>query len=76
MRTTINVPDDLHRRVVSLAKDTDKTLSEAFVDLVRRGLGEHKTALAITVDSRTGLPQVSLGTIVTTDDVRSALDDD
>jgi predicted transcriptional regulator len=76
MRTTINVPDDLHRRVVSLAKDTDKTLSEAFVDLVRRGLGEQKTRLDITIDRETGLPQVSLGAIVTTDDVRAALDDD
>lgn len=76
MRTTINLPDDLHRRVASLAKDTDKTLSEAFVDLVRRGLGEQTSRLQITVDEETGLPQVSLGTIVTTDDVRRLLDDE
>ncbi|HET9875543.1 MAG TPA: antitoxin [Mycobacterium sp.] len=76
MRTTINLPDDLHRRVVSLAKDTNATLSQAFVDLVRRGLGEQSATLAITVDEQTGLPQVTLGTVITTDDVRRALDEE
>ena len=76
MRTTITIPDDVHRRVASLAKDTDRTLSEAFVDLVRRGLGEAATTLKIATDEATGLPQVSLGAVVTTDDVRRLLDDD
>jgi predicted transcriptional regulator len=76
MRTTINLPDELHRRVVSLAKDTNKTLSQALVDLLRRGLGEQATTLAITIDEQTGLPQVTLGTVITTDDVRKALDEE
>lgn len=76
MRTTVNLPDDLHRRVVSLAKDTNKTLSAAFVDLVRRGLGQGATPSPVTVDDETGLPQITLGTVVTTDDVRSMLDDE
>jgi predicted transcriptional regulator len=76
MQTTINLPDDLHRRVMSLAKDTNKTLSEAFVDLVRRGLGQPASIVAVTVDADTGLPQIELGDVVTTDEVRSLMDDD
>ena len=75
MRTTVNLPDDLHSRIASLAKDTNKTLSEALVDLVRRGLGQPAPKLAVAVDNETGLPQVELGDIVTTDEVQSAMDE-
>ena len=76
MRTTVSLPDDLHRRIMSLAKDTNKTLSEALVDLVRRGLGQPPPKLAVEVDSETGLPQLELGDVVTTDEVRSLMSED
>ena len=74
MRTTVDLPDDLHRQVQAIARDTHRSLSETVADLMRRGLG---TGQAATVSSspRTGLPVVTLGTVITSEDVRS-LDDD
>ncbi len=74
MRTTIDLPDDLHKQAMSIARDTSRTLSETVADLMRRGLGHGRTA-EISRSERTGLPVVSLGTVITTEDVR-ALDDD
>lgn len=74
MRTTIDIPDDLHRQAMSIARDTSRTLSEIVADLMRRGLGQHGAA-EVSRSARTGLPVVRLGTVITTDDVR-ALEDD
>lgn len=74
VRTTIDLPDDLHRQALSIARDTSRSLSETVADLVRRGLGQNGEP-AIATNPRTGLPVVRLGTTLTTEDVR-ALDDD
>ncbi|HET6500047.1 MAG TPA: antitoxin [Amycolatopsis sp.] len=74
MRTTIDIPDDLHRQALSIARDTSSTLSEIVTELMRRGLGQGKPART-SRSRRTGLPVVTLGKIITTDDVR-ALEDD
>jgi hypothetical protein len=73
VRTTIDVPDDLYKQVLLLAHDAHRTLSETIADLIRRGLRAGSTA-GISTDSRTGLPLVNVGTVVTSQDVRS-LDD-
>lgn len=74
MRTTIDLPDDLHRQALSIARDTSRTLSETVADLMRRALGQGHSA-EVTRSDRTGLPVVRLGTVITTEDVR-ALDDE
>lgn len=74
MRTTIELPDELHSQVQAIARDTHRTLSETIAELVRRGLG-HSNAPEITRSRRTGLPVVTLGRTVTSEDVRS-LDDE
>jgi predicted transcriptional regulator len=74
MRTTIDLPDDLHRQALSLARDTSRTLSEIVAELMQRGLRQSKAAPAAR-SSRTGLPVIRLGKVITTDDVRS-LDDE
>jgi hypothetical protein len=74
VRTTIDIPDDLHRQAVSIARDTSRTLSEIVAELMRRGLGQNKPSEA-SPSSRTGLPVVTLGKVITTDDVRSLEDD-
>jgi predicted transcriptional regulator len=71
--TTIYFPDDLHKQVLAIAQDTQRTLSETVADLIRRGL-RAGAAAAISTDPRTGLPLVNVGTVVTSQDVRS-LDD-
>jgi hypothetical protein len=73
MRTTIDLPEDLHRQALSIARDTSRTLSETVVDLMRRGLG-HGQLQDVSRSPVTGLPVIRLGTPITTDDVR-ALED-
>jgi hypothetical protein len=75
MRTTIDLPEDLHRRAVAIARDTSRTLSETVADLIRRGL-ECGAAAEISRSPRTGLPVVRLGTVITSEDVRALEDDD
>ena len=73
MRTTVDLPDDLHRQVRAIAGDTRRTFSDTVADLMRRGLHSDAT-VSMSRSPKTGLPVVSVGTVVTTEDVRS-LDD-
>ncbi len=75
VRTTIDLPEDLHKQALAIARDTRRTLSETVADLIRRGLGAG-SAVAISKDPRTGFPVVSVGTVVTSEDVRSLQDEE
>jgi hypothetical protein len=75
MRTTIDLPESLHRQALSIARDTSRTLSETVADLMRRGLGQAREG-EVTRSERTGLPVVSLGTVITSEDVRALEDDE
>ena len=75
VRTTIDLPDDLHKQALAIARDTHRTLSETVANLIRRGLGAGST-VTISRDPRTGLPLVSVGTVVTSEDVRSLEDEE
>ena len=74
MRTTIDLPDDLHRQLVSIARDTSRTLNETVAQLIRRGLGQGPAA-APSRSAVTGLPVVRLGRVITTEDVRELEDE-
>lgn len=74
MRTTIDLPDDLHRQALSIARDTARTLSETVADLIRRGLGQGATGSWARSET-TGLPVVRIGAVVTSEDVRTLEDD-
>lgn len=69
----MDLPDDLHKLVQSIARDTHRTLSETIAELMRRGLGYRKPA-EMSLSAKTGLPVVSLGRVVTSEDVRSLED--
>lgn len=83
MRTTIDLPDDLHRIVTSLARHTGRSLGQTVAELLRRGLASttepaNRVAEAHAVYSlhpATGLPVVASKQPVTEDDVRT-MDDD
>lgn len=75
MRTTIDLPDDLHEITRSIARDRGTSLSETVATLLRRALGESAEEPRIYISPRTGLPVVHFGRTITTEDVR-ALDDD
>jgi predicted transcriptional regulator len=74
MRTTIELPDELHRQAVAIARDTNRTLGETVADLMRRGL--RAEAGEVSRSRVTGLPLVHLGRVVTTDDVRTLEDEE
>jgi hypothetical protein len=74
MRTTVDLPEDVHRLATSVARDRGTTLSEAISELILRGLGVDQQP-SVGVDSRTGLPVVRLGIPVSSEDVR-ALEDE
>ncbi len=74
MRTTIDLPEDLHKQALAIARDTSRSLSETVADLMRRGL-EHGESVEISQSARTGLPVLHLGKIITSEDVRSLEDE-
>lgn len=72
VRTTIDLPDDLHALARQLAHDTGRSMSDVIAELVRLGVRGGDVEVRT---SRRGLPVVSVGRSVTVEDVRS-LDDD
>jgi hypothetical protein len=74
MRTTVDLPEDLHKQALAIARDTSRTLSETVADLMRRGLRQGRAA-GLSRSPRTGLPVLHLGAVITSDEVR-ALEDD
>ncbi|MGH8999602.1 MAG: antitoxin [Acidimicrobiia bacterium] len=74
MRTTIDLPDDLHRVATSIARDQGTSLSEAVAMLLRRAIGTPGNAEIVT-SKRTRLDVIHLGRAITNEDVR-ALDDE
>lgn len=74
MRTTIDLPDDLHRIATSIARDREVSLSEAVAQLLRGAICTSTTAQVVTSE-RTGIERIRLGRTITSDDVR-ALDDE
>ena len=74
MRTTVDLPDELHHQVRAIARDTQRSFSATAADLMRRGLSSTEPA-EVSSSPRTGLPIVTVGTVITTEDVRS-LDDE
>ena len=74
MRTTIDLPDDIHRIVVLIARDRGTTLSEAVSYLLRRAI-EPPRSPTVSTSPRTGLPVISFGYPMTSEDLW-ALEDD
>lgn len=74
MRTTIDLPEDLHQIAMSIARDKAQTLSETVAELMRAGLGR-RPQIRRYISPVTGLPVIHTGSPITTEDVR-ALDDD
>ena len=79
MRTTLDLPEDLHRIVLSLAAHTHSSLSHTAAQLMRRGLVMPADAgagagPAFSPHPVTGLPVLALSRAITPEDVK-ALDD-
>ena len=74
MRTTLDIPDDLHAQAAAIARDTHQSLSQAVAGLIRRGLSTGHAA-GPGRSTRTGLPVTHLGRTITSEDVRQLEDD-
>jgi hypothetical protein len=74
MRTTLDIPDDLHALATAIARDTHQSLSQTIAALIRRGLSTGNPG-EIARSTRTGLPVAHLGRTITTEDVRRLEDD-
>ncbi|HET6953020.1 MAG TPA: hypothetical protein VFI47_21745 [Acidimicrobiales bacterium] len=74
MRTTIDLPADLHQLATALARSRKQTLSQTIADVLRGALLTDETPV-VTRDELTGLPRVRLWRPVTSEDV-AALEDE
>jgi hypothetical protein len=81
MRTTIDLPADLHHAVASIASHARKSMNQTVAELIRRGLAHPPLAAGaaagsgVRIDQGTGLPVIRSPRPVTAEDVR-ALEDD
>ena len=73
MRTTIDLPDDLHRVALSIARDSRQTLSQTVATLMRQALNAADAERA--TGERQGFPLLRTRRALTAEDVR-ALDDE
>lgn len=72
MRTTLDLPEDLHRIATSLARDTRRSLGQVVAELMRRGL--EAPAAVYRLDAHTGLPVIVGATRPMADDDVRGLD--
>ncbi|MGI9577997.1 MAG: antitoxin [Microthrixaceae bacterium] len=72
MRTTIDLPDDLHDLARHMAHEQNQSMSHVIAELLRRGISQN---LQQPGSAARGMPVVSVGRPVTSEDVRS-LDDE
>ena len=81
MRTTIDLPTDLHQAATCIAAHSRKSMNQTVAELIRRGLAQEATAAGkaskagLRIDPGTGLPLIRSPRPVTAEDVR-ALEDD
>lgn len=76
MRTTVDLPPALHRRVVEIARSTGRSLSAVVADLAVRGLSQIDEPVLIGTDERSGFPVISVGRRITSAEVAAALDEE
>ena len=74
MRTTVDLPSDIHRLALAIAHDSGSSLSETVARLLRAALTA-PGPVRVSTSTRTGLKVASMGHVVTSQDVRSLEDD-
>ncbi|WP_419918771.1 antitoxin [Candidatus Poriferisocius sp.] len=70
MRTTVDLPDDIHAMAHELAHQQKKTMSEVLTEFIRLGITSQSAAHAVPSGLISGLPTVRLGRPITSEDVR------
>lgn len=75
VRTTITLPDDLHRAVSAIAENAGLTFSETIARMVRDAV-PGPGPIRMSISPVTGLPVFSGGRVVTAEDVRAMIAED
>lgn len=73
MRTTVDLPDAVHRRAKELAEARGLSMSVVIADLTVRGLSQLDEPVSIQTDPVSGYPIVSIGRRVTDAEVSDLL---
>lgn len=76
MRTTVDLPPEVHERAKRLAQERHQSMSAVLADLTIRGLAALGEPATVSTDPRTGLPTLTLGRTITSGEVAEALDDE
>jgi predicted transcriptional regulator len=76
MRTTVDLPDDLHSVVSQLARDRRQSLSRTVSELVGDGLRARLVNPTFEIDPETGLPLLRFGRTITLEEVQAFLDEE
>jgi hypothetical protein len=76
MRTTVDLPAEVHERAKQIADERRQSLSATLADLVIRGLASRGEPAIVSTDPVSGLPTLTLGHRITAVDVAEALDDE
>ena len=76
MRTTVDLPPELHNRVKQLASATHRSLSITVAELAARGLASMSEPARLTTDSISGLPVIDGGRLLTSAEVAELIDED
>ena len=74
MRTTVDLPPDLHALARELAHQQNKTMSQVITECVQKALGIATESAPRIDTASSGWPLVKLGRPVTAEDVRSLED--
>lgn len=75
MRTTVDLPDDLHQVVLQKARDDRTSLSRTVAELVRAGLQPPRQPEDLEIDPLTGVALFRTGRVITPEEVADFLDD-
>lgn len=76
MRTTVDLPAGVHRRVRQIAQQRHQSLSTVVAELAMRGLATLGEPLELATDPTSGFPVITIGQRITAAEVAEALDDE
>lgn len=76
MRTTVDLPPAVDRRVRELAEERGVSLSHMVAELTARGLAQLDSTVEIELHERSGFPMLRIGRRVTSAEVADLIEED
>lgn len=76
MRTTVDLPPALHRRVRALAASRRTSVSATIAELTRQAIDQLEPDDEVVIDDESGLPAFAAERAISNDEVLAFLDED